>query len=66
MTDTIDRFDLESQIMNCWNVVDDLKMLVDLKGGSTENIQALARVYQMKFELLSATFEKLVAQGKVT
>jgi uncharacterized protein YutE (UPF0331/DUF86 family) len=66
MTQTIDRFNLEAQIMNCWNIVDDLSMLADRKEGTTENIQALARIYQMKFESLFDTFEKLIAEGKIT
>ena len=66
MTQIIDRFTLEAQIMNCWNVVEDLKLLADRFEGSPENTQALARIYQMKFEALFDTFEQLISEGKVT
>ena len=66
MTQQIDRFTLESQIMNCWNVVEDLKMLEHRNEGSVENMQALGRIYQLKFEALFDTFEQLIAKGKVT
>ena len=66
MTQTIDRFTLESQIMNCWNVVEDLKLLADRFEGGPENTQALARIYQIKFEALWDTFEQLIAEGVVT
>lgn len=66
MTQLTDRFTLESQIMNCWNVVEDLKMLADRFEGSPENMQALVRIYQLKFEALFDTFEQLIAEGKVT
>lgn len=65
MIPAIDRFTLESQIMNCWNVVEDLKMLTERHEGSPENMQALACIYQIKFEALWDTFEQLIAEGKV-
>ena len=64
--ENIDRFTMEAQIMNCWNVVEDLTMLANRNEGSLENIQAVTRIYQMKFEALWDTFEQLVAEGKVT
>ena len=55
-----DRFDLEQDIMNCWNVVDDLKMLLNSEGYDNDDIEAVARLYQKKFESLWATFEDCV------
>ena len=52
-----DRFDLEQDIMNCWNVVDDMKMLMQQDAVNTETIQAITTLYQQKFEALWATFE---------
>lgn len=66
MEEPIDRFTLEAQIMNCWNVVDDLKMLADRSDCRPENTQALALIYQMKFEILFETFEQLISEGRVT
>ena len=66
MTETVDRFVLESQIQNCWNVVEDLKMLTERSNGSPENLQAMATIYQIKFEALFDTFEQLIANGSIT
>lgn len=60
-----DRFDLEQDIMNCWNVVDDLKMLlVSDDGYDNGDIEAVARLYQKKFQVLWATFEECVTKGE--
>ena len=65
LNQTIDRFTLEQQIMTCWNVVEDLQMIATRDEGTLENIQALSRIYQLKFETLFDTFEQLIAEGKV-
>jgi hypothetical protein len=62
---TIDRFTLEQQIMTCWSVVEDLQMVANRGEGTLENIQALSRIYQLKFETLFDTFEQLIAEGKI-
>jgi hypothetical protein len=64
-TQTIDRFTLEQQIMTCWSVVEDLQMVANRGEGTLENIQALSRIYQLKFETLFDTFEQLIAEGKI-
>ncbi len=61
----IDRFTLEQQIMSCWSVVEDLQMVANRDEGTLENMQALSRIYQLKFETLFNTFEQLIAEGKV-
>jgi hypothetical protein len=67
-----DRFDLEQQIMNCWNVVDDIKMvqaMTDLRPLSEDELAnallGLQTLYQMKFEVLFNTFEKLIKEQKL-
>lgn len=55
-----DRFDLEQDIMNCWGVCDDLKMLLNSEGYDNDDIEALARVYQRRFEALWQTFEDCI------
>jgi len=55
-----DRFDLEQDIMNCWSVVDDLKMLLESDGYDNDDIKAVARLYTKKFEVLWATFEECI------
>ena len=58
-----DRFDLEQDIMNCWSVVDDLKMLLQSDGYDNDDIQAVIRLYQKKFEVLWSTFEECIRTG---
>lgn len=60
-----DRFVLEAQIHNCWNVVDDLKLMLDSDQVTVENMQAMAKIYQLKFNALYNTFERLVESGKI-
>jgi len=60
---TVDRFDLESQIMNCWVMVDDLRAFVK-SGADTDELQALARVYDRKFDILFETFSTMISEGQ--
>lgn len=62
-----DRFDLEQQILDCWHVIDDIKMLTtavcDHSPPLTEDqianvLIGLETLYQLKFERLYETFEK--------
>jgi hypothetical protein len=62
-----DRFDLEQQIMNCWHIIDDVKILneyvleSDLTKDQISNaLLGLEEIYQMKFDKLFRTFEELV------
>jgi len=59
------RFDLEQEIMGCWNVVDELKLLVDKWDSITEDdklniIIGMASLYQLKFDIMFNTFEDCV------
>jgi hypothetical protein len=60
-----DRFDFEQGIMQCWNMIDDVKILVK-REATAEDFDALARVYQHKFEELFAQFETGISEGKIT
>ena len=62
-----DRFDLEQKIMNCWHIIDDVKILneyvleSDLTKDQISNaLLGLEEIYQMKFDKLFRTFEELV------
>jgi hypothetical protein len=67
-----DRLDLESDIMNCWSVVDDIKELnrcmLDRRTMTEDEISnyllGLHTIYQVKFERLFETFEKMLQQGQ--
>ena len=58
---TVDRFDLEQQIMQCWSMVDDLKQFVEA-GANTDELRALAKVYDRKFDILFETFSTMVSE----
>jgi hypothetical protein len=75
-TDTLidssrNRFHLEEDIYNCWNVVADIRELhrsmLDRRAMSEDEISnyllGLETIYEVKFERLQETFEQLVRSG---
>lgn len=59
-----DRFEFEQEIMACWNVIDDLKLLSTSLSGhdfnkehTIEVLNGIRILYAMKFEKLFDTFE---------
>jgi len=60
---TVDRFDLEQQILSCWSMVDDLRQFAN-SGATTDEFQALARVYDRKFDILFETFSTMISEGQ--
>ena len=70
----VDRFDLEQQILKCWNVTEDVDLLhrTLLDGPremTTDEISnallGIQTLYEMKFNELFNTFEKLVHEKKI-
>lgn len=59
-----DRFDLEQGIMQCWNMVDDVRLLSQ-RGASAEDFEGVCRLYQHKFEELFAQFENGIEQKRI-
>lgn len=66
------RFNLEQQIMDCWNVCDDIKTIIkmsDLRELSEDELLnamiGLQTMYQLKFEILFDMFEKMIQEGKI-
>ena len=66
------RFDFEQEIMQCWNIVEELKVLHegvferDLTTDQISNILlGLAEIYQLRFEILFDTFEHLVSKKEI-
>jgi hypothetical protein len=58
------KFELEQQILGCWNVCEDLDLLVTRWNNLTDEerkefILGLKQLYQLKFEQAFETFEKL-------
>ena len=58
----VTRFDLEEQMMQCWNVVDDMRAVGTMDDVDTINeaLAGLAHLYHKKFETMQETFETLV------
>jgi hypothetical protein len=54
------RFDMEQEIMQAWQVLDDIKMLSAREGTTQEDWDAVYRLYQIRFETLFETFEQLI------
>jgi hypothetical protein len=60
-----DRFDLEQNIMQCWNVCDDIQLYLDMYDNMDEDqrinyLIGLKQMYQMKFERTWNNFETCV------
>lgn len=71
----MDRFDLEQNIMKCWNVTDDIYLLYEnvmdrAPEMTTDEIAnallGMHQLYEMKFEKLFNNFEKLIQEKKIT
>ena len=67
-----DRFDLEQNIMKCWNVTEDIDLLyrsVMEKEMTTDDIAnfllGMKAMYDLKFDELFANFEKMVHEKKI-
>ena len=54
------RFDMEQEIMQVWQVLDDIKMLSAREGTEKADWDAVTRLYQIRFETLFETFEQLI------
>ena len=55
------RFDLEQNIMSCWNVVEDLNLLLEQGTVDTDTVKAVATLYEQKFQYLWENFENCCA-----
>ncbi len=67
------RFDLEQEILNCWRVVDDLKILYEnvlensnLDKDEVANILiGLSQLYEMRFEKTFHIFEECITNKQI-
>jgi len=59
------RFDMEQEIMQVWQVLDDIKLLSAREGTTKEDWDAVTRLYQIRFETLFETFEHCIKTGTV-
>lgn len=75
----LDRFDLEQQIMDCWNVVDDIDAVYKYVGDHEDFIGmdpahsdkisnlllGISSLYSLKFQTMFSTFESLINEKKI-
>ena len=59
------RFDMEQEIMQAWQVLDDIKMLSAREGTDQADWDAVVRLYQIRFETLFETFEQSIKAGTI-
>ena len=59
------RFEMEQEIMQAWQVLDDIKMLSARESTEKADWDAVVRLYQIRFETLFETFENLIHDGKI-
>lgn len=70
--ESINRFDLEQDIMNCWQVVDDIRILskryLDGPEMTVDEVSTvllgIELLYQLKFEQLFSTFEQCIKNNQ--
>ena len=69
----MDRFDLEQNIMKCWQITEDITLLhkgVLEKDMSTDDISnyllGLETIYEHKFQELFDNFTYLIKKGKIS
>jgi len=57
--------DLEQEVLRCWEVTQDLKLLAEVvNDGSdyTDTVNGIAEVYELRFNKAWDTYEKVVAE----
>jgi uncharacterized protein YfkK (UPF0435 family) len=68
-----DRFDLEQQIMKCWNITEEIQLLNenvlennDLSKDDISNfLLGLSTIYELKFDKLFSQFSEMVKDHKI-
>jgi len=67
------RFDMEQQIMNCWNICEDLDTLMEgvlerdmSQDRITNALLGMKELYQLKFETLWESFEAMCRESQAT
>ena len=67
---TKDRFDLEQDIMKCWNVTEDIENFIGAREDMSEDEQlnyliGLKQIYEIKFNNLWTAFESCVRERSI-
>ena len=68
----VNQFDVEQGIMNCWQIIDDLNMVIEMWDTTSEEdrvsiINGIIKLYQAKFDnLFSNKFERFLKENVIT
>lgn len=65
-----DRFDLEQDIMKCWNVTEDIDNFIAAREDMSEDQQlnyliGLKQIYEIKFDNLWKSFESCIRERSI-
>jgi len=63
-TKTFDRFDLEQQILDCWQVTTDIKLWA-LQDATAEDLNTLSLYYEHKFTQVWDTLKNMILNDKI-
>ena len=58
------RFDFESEFMNCWSIIEDLRSTLGCSN-QDELVEAITTLYSHKFEKCFDTFENLLRSRQI-
>ena len=56
---------MEQEIMQVWQVLDDIKLLSAREGTDQADWDAVHRLYQIRFETLFETFEQMIKDSVI-
>jgi len=62
----MDRFDLEQEIVGCWNILEDIRLMrerFEFDDREDNYLLGLQSIYGERFEELFQTFEELIHKG---
>ena len=57
--DRKDLDDLEESLFDCWNITSDIKKILDVSENFEDDIRALMKVYNIKFQVLSDNIDEV-------
>jgi hypothetical protein len=61
---TVNRFDLEQKFLNTWHITDDVRLLAS-RQASPADWEALAKLYDIRFDDTFTYFEQMIRERKI-
>lgn len=63
-TSTVNRFDFEQKFLNTWHITDDVRLLSS-RQASPADWEALAKLYDIRFDDTFTYFEQMIRERKI-